>query len=149
MTRIDFYILPDSQGEARDHYACQLTEQAYRQGRQVLIHCADEAHSQKLDTLLWCYRDSSFIPHAIQGAPDSPTPSAVEIGHGGDAGDQHDLLINLSPKIPPFFSRFDQVSEIVVEQDAAKALSREHYRYYQDHGYRLEHHRIRQRILSQ
>jgi DNA polymerase-3 subunit chi len=149
MTRIDFYILPDSQGEARDHYACQLTEQAYRQGQRVLIHCADEAHGQRLDALLWCYRDSSFIPHAIQGAAGSATPPAVEIGHGGDAGGQHQLLINLAPEIPEFFSRFDQVSEIVVAQDSAKALSREHYRYYQDHGYRLEHHRIRQRILSQ
>lgn len=146
MTRIDFYSLPDSLSEARDIYTCQLTEQAFRQGKQVLIHCADEAHCRQMDALLWCFRDSSFIPHCLQGAAES---AAIEIGHGDDAGDQHQLLIVLSADIPDFFSRFEQVCEIVLENDAAKALSRKHYRYYQDHGYRLEHHRIRQRILSQ
>lgn len=145
MTRIDFYLLPDSDTDARDRYACTLTEEAFRSGRQVLIQVADEAHALRMDALLWSFRDSSFIPHALQG---SPVAAAVEIGHGEDPGDQHDLLINLAGAVPPFFGRFEQVSEIVVEQDQIKDQTRQHYRYYQDHGYPLQHHRIRQRILS-
>jgi DNA polymerase-3 subunit chi len=149
MTRIHFYLLPDASTEARDYYACQMTEEAFRLGRRVLIHTGDEAHSLRLDALLWRFRDSSFIPHSIQGCSDAQASPAVEIGHGSDAGAQHDLLINLATAVPAFFSRFEQVNEIVVEQEQAKEQSRERYRFYLDRGYPLEHHRIRQRILSQ
>lgn len=146
MTRIDFYSLPDDNEEARDFYACQLTEQAFAQGHSVLIHTEDAEHAQRLDALLWSFRDSSFLPHTLQGQ--SPA-AAIEVGHSGDPGEKHDLLINLAATIPGFFSRFAQVTEIVIEHESARQLSREHYRYYRDHGYPLEHHRIRQRILSQ
>lgn len=145
MTRVEFYILVDIHADARDLYACQLAEKAYRQRQGVLIQAANEAHAQQLDTLLWRFRDSSFIPHTQLGAGDT---APVEIGHSEDAGSQHELLINLSNAVPAFFSRFEQVSEIVVELDTVKIQTREHYRYYQEHGYPLHHHQIRQRILS-
>lgn len=145
MTHVDFYILPDQHGDARDHYACQLAEEAYRQGRGVLIQALDAAHAAQLDGLLWRFRDSSFIPHALLG---STLEAPVEIGYGDDPGAQHDLLINLANGVPGFFSRFERVCEIVVELDTVKTQTREHYRYYQEHGYPLHHHQLRQRILS-
>ena len=32
MTQVDFYILKDSQPQARPMFACRLTEKAYKQG---------------------------------------------------------------------------------------------------------------------
>ncbi len=145
MTRIDFHILPDTVCDAIDYYACTLAEEAYKQGRRVLILACDEAHCAKLDKLLWSYRDSSFVPHGPLGGS---IPAAVEISHGEDAGAQHQLLINISGSIPPFFGRFEQVCEIVVEDESVKQQTRDHYRYYKGHGYPLHHHQIRQRILS-
>lgn len=154
MTLIQFHILPDGLSAARDLYACQQAEQAYRAGRKVLIHTSDIEHSVQLDALLWSFRDSSFVPHSLLGSS-SETESAatnvnaIHIGCGDDAEDQHDLLINLSPRIPGFFSRFVELQEIIIDQEDDRERGRERYRYYKDHGYPLEHLRIRQRILSQ
>lgn len=145
MTQIEFFVLPDQHSEARDRYACLQIEEAYQRGRRVFVQAADEAHASQLDALLWSYRDSSFIPHSIIGVEPS---AAVQIGFGDSAGDQHELLINLSNSVPPFFSRFEQVNEIVIQQDTVVEQTRTNYRHYKNHGYPLNHHNIRQRILS-
>ncbi len=154
MTLIQFHILPDGLSAARDLYACQQAEQAYRAGRKVLIHTHDMEHSVQLDALLWSFRDSSFIPHSLLGGSSDPESAVtdvnpIHIGCGDDAGDQHDLLINLSPQIPGFFSRFVELQEIIIDHEDDRERGRERYRYYKSHGYPLEHLRIRQRILSQ
>lgn len=153
MTRIHFHLLPDQACGARNLYACQQAERAYREGRKVLIQAADIEHARQLDRLLWSFRDSSFLPHGLlassETGPGTHAVNPVHISYGDNAGDHHDLLINLANSIPEFFSRFDELQEIVVDQQEDLERSRKRYRYYMDHGYPLEHHRIRQRILSQ
>ena len=152
MTRIHFHLLPDQASAARNLFACQQAELAYRKGRRVLVYTTDAEASQRMDSLLWSFRDSSFLPHSLldtQHQSVSKPPDPVHISHGEEAGDHHDVLINLSDSIPGFFSRFDELQEIVIDEQDALERSRNRYRYYLDHGYPLEHHRIRQRILSQ
>ncbi len=152
MTRIHFHLLPDRLSGARDVYACQQAQVAYSKGRRVLICTTDAEHSRRLDSLLWSFRDSSFVPHSLitSGEETDGTPAnTVHISYGDDVGEHHDLLINLADSIPRFFSRFDELQEIVLDHEDDLERSRKRYRYYLDQGYPLEHHRIRQRILSQ
>jgi DNA polymerase-3 subunit chi len=155
MTRIHFHLLPDRSSGARDVYACQQAQAAYSKGRGVLIYTTDAEHSRQLDFLLWSFRDSSFVPHCLlntgdTGAePDAAPANTVHISYGENVGGHHGLLINLADSIPRFFSRFDELQEIVIDHEDDLERSRKRYRYYLDQGYPLEHHRIRQRILSQ
>jgi DNA polymerase IIIc chi subunit len=148
VTRIDFYLLLDEQPDAADRYACTLSEEAYRSGQRVLLRCADEAHCARLDALLWSYRDSSFLPHGRLGQSSAP----VLLWHPGTAATGAEppcqLLINLSDSIATDFQRFRRVCEIICQAPAPMALARAHYRHYREHGCELQHHRLRQRILS-
>lgn len=146
MTKVDFYNLTDGELLARDHFACRLAEQAFRAGTRVYLHTRDAAHSAELDTLLWTFRDSSFVPHNLLGS--GSAVNTVEIGHGEQCGDHNGVLINLSDSIPAFFSRFEEVKEILVDDEDHKARGREHWRFYRDHGYPLKHNTERQKILT-
>lgn len=138
MTRVDFYVLPVSEPHGRLSFACRLAEKAWLAGHQVYLHSENEQQARTLDELLWSFRDSSFVPHAL--APGTDARETVLIGSAAHSTEQHDVLINLGTSIPDFFSRFERVAEIVLNDPEALGISRERWSFYKDRGYALEHH---------
>lgn len=143
MTRVDFYILPAQDHQARQDFACRLIEKAFRMGHRIYIHTNDETQSQALDDLLWSFRPSSFIPHALLRSAESEERPPIEIGHGEEPHDHHDVLINLSHQVPQFFSRFERVTEVVVQDQQVLNATRQNYKFYKDRGYPLQRHDMR------
>ena len=141
MTRVDFYVLSEQSGENRYHFTCRLAEKAYRQGRRVYIHTSSLDEARHLDRLLWTFRDGSFIPHGCLPEAD-PSVTPVLIGHDGNVGDEQDVLINLGPEPPAFFSRFERLAEPLDNDPAVKASGRNRFRFYRERGYPLETHTI-------
>jgi DNA polymerase-3 subunit chi len=144
VTRVDFYILDRPAKEARLTIACRLAEKAVNQDHEVLINTESESESSRLDDLLWTFSQGSFLPHrmlADDSVADEGEP--VSIGFGREPLDgSWDLLINLAPEVPEFFSRFSRVAELVGAEEADKAAGRERFRYYRDRGYELRTHHI-------
>ena len=151
MTKIDFYILPQDDIRQRHLFACRLAEKAYKLGHPIYIHSDDEAQARALDDLLWRFRDSSFIPHSLLSSSQEPGAScgdAVQIGYAETIDTAHaadGLLINLSNTVPEFFSRFERVSEVVVQQPHILESTRANYRFYKDRGYQLTSHDLSKR----
>jgi len=144
VTRIDFYILDRRTTEARLKLACRLAEKAVDQDHEVLINTESEADSTLLNDLLWTFSQGSFLPHRLLAGPaDTDDGEPVLIGNGREplAG-SWDLLINLAPEVPEFFSRFNRVAELVGADEEDKAAGRERFRYYRDRGYELRTHHI-------
>lgn len=141
MTRVDFYILADSESQARLQFVCRLVEKAYKQQHRIYIHTDSEATSKELDLLLWSFKVESFVPHHLFG--DDSTSAPVAIGHGADCGDHHDVLVNLSTSVPDFFSRFERCTEVVIQQDEVLQSTRQHFAFYKERGYPLNTHDLR------
>ncbi len=144
MTRIDFYTLePDSPGD-RFLLACRLVERVRAAGLRVLIHCPDSEQARHLDRLLWTFRQESFLPHGIVGQAGLDLElTPILISHDGTPESEDQVLIDLAPEVPPFFSRFDRVCEPVDQDPTVRAAGRERFRFYRDRGYPLEHHQVR------
>jgi DNA polymerase-3 subunit chi len=142
MTRIDFYILEDADANARWRFACRLAEKAWQQGHRVYVHVNGAEETARLDDLLWTFRGGSFIPHTAGDRTDDPD-ARIHIGHDADPLGHNDVLINLAREVPPFFSRFERVAELVDGDDEQRRQSRERYRFYRDRGYTLENHTIK------
>lgn len=144
MTRVDFYVLDDATDLARERFACRLVEKAWRLKHKIYLHAASPEDAQRVDQLLWTFRDGSFVPHTVHsGEVDEPLAAAtpVHIGSGAEPRFEADLLVNLDREVPLFFSRFERVAEIVAGEDG-KTAARERFRFYRDRGYTLEHHKI-------
>lgn len=110
---------------------------ASRKSRNVLVYVPDSETINTLDHLLWTHPASGFTPHcraSDQLSAQTPIVLAAEL----DKPPHDELLLNLSDTIPPGFSRFRQVVEIVGIEDESKQRGREHYRYYRERGYPLE-----------
>lgn len=138
MTKVDFYIL--SAG-SQEHTACRLVEKAYQLGHKVYVHAASEEHARHLDQLLWTYREGSFVPHEFY-VSNQACESPVLIGSSESPESEAEVLINLAPQVPLFFSRFLRVAEIIDHHDEARQHGRERFKFYRDRGYPLDTHNL-------
>ena len=134
MTRVDFYQL-NPQRHRYDQVVCQLCQKAYDSEQFTLLLTQNQQQSQHLDQKLWTYSDDSFLPHDSEESEDLVTPILIH-DHPDPKGNRQ-LLINLSTSVPIYFAQFERVIELVTEDN--KSQAREHYSYYKERGYSLNH----------
>jgi DNA polymerase-3 subunit chi len=135
MTQIDFYTHADD----KLRIACTLSAKALERGMRVLIHSPDDATSTTIDRLLWTSPPTGFLPHC--GALHALANETPVILHQGSERLVHDeVLINLNPDTPAFFSRFHRLIEIVSTDESDRATARDRYRFYRDRGYEIRTH---------
>ena len=146
MTRIDFYILQSQTLEERLDFTCRLTEKAVNQGNTVSIMAQSHAQSHQLDELLWSFKPESFVPHCRIDTQDNEQPflkqTPVVICHENPDPDHHDVMINLGKTPPNQFSRFSRLMEIVIQNQQVLQATRESYKFYNDRGYPIFHHKL-------
>lgn len=141
-TRVDFYLLADSNISSVRLFCCRLAEKAWKLGHRVWIRTDNAETTRLLDDVLWTFSDGSFVPHAKvtdSEAEHSPVligDSAPRIGIN--------LLINLGSDVPEFCDAYPRIAEIINADDALKQLGRVRYAHYQKSNYTLEHHTINQ-----
>ena len=134
MTRVDFYQL-NPQRHRYDQVVCQLCQKAYDSKQFTLLLTQSQQQSQHLDQKLWTYSDDSFLPHDGAESEDLVTPLLIH--DNPDPKGNRQLLINLSTSVPIYFAQFERVIELVTEDN--KSQAREHYSYYKERGYSLNH----------
>jgi DNA polymerase-3 subunit chi len=142
MARVDFYILAQPEERARQLLACKLAEKAWRLDNSVYIHTSDRAAAERLDELLWTFRDGSFVPHGLAGRNDGTESSPIVIGCDEQGIGTRDLLINLGDDIPGFAEGFPRVAELVTSDENCRNLSRKRYAAYRDQGHELNTHKL-------
>ena len=152
MTQVDFYILPDDSTDSRLTTACRLADKATQQDLRVYLLVENDGDARKLDDLLWTFAQNSFLPHRFawdRGSEGAFEPIVIgldESGHadvGGDtSGADWGLMINLAPRVPETFSRYERLAEIVGSAPEARELGRERYRFYRERGYTLQTHQL-------
>jgi DNA polymerase-3 subunit chi len=141
VSRIDFYVLPGQEPEGRFLLACRLAEKAYELGHKVYIHTASAGQAERLDDLLWTFRQGSFVPHTLY-PPVEGDLSPVLIGWDEVPAVEAEVLINLTDAVPTFFERFERVAELVDQNPQTLTQSRERFRFYRERGYAPTSHKL-------
>lgn len=139
MTRVDFYLLSGAAGGAVPA-VCRLCEKGVGAGHRLYLHTGGDAIlADELDGALWSFRQGGFIAHERHtGAAIEDPPPPVLIGHAEPPPSHHGVLINLGDDVPTWFSSFERVLEVVPEDEALRARSRERFRFYRERGYELK-----------
>ena len=146
MTKIDFYQIDN---EPPLMFACRLIDKIYHQGHQIHVHTGDAEQTEALDQLLWTFRPERFVPHEVGqaetdlAATETKRQVPVRICHASEPVQHQDVLINLAPRVPDFFSRFVRVAELVPVEQNSRLAARANYKFYQDRGYPLDYHTIK------
>jgi len=107
------------------------------EGKPVLVYVPASERSAELDRLLWTHPATGFVPHCRDDdklAAETGVILAASLDNS-----QHDgCLVNLSDEIPPGFSRFQELIEIISADDGDRLPGRERFRFYRERGYPLE-----------
>ena len=140
MAKVAFYVLSQSGEQARQVFACRLAEKAYKLENTVHILTGDQATAERVDDLLWTFRDGSFVPHELSrpGSDNSP----VTVGSDASNIEPGDLLINLSDDIPDCAGAFTRIAELVTSDEPSKQKSRKRFAAYRDQGHQIDTHRV-------
>lgn len=140
MTQIDFY----SGASDKLQIACRLCLKVIRQALKIVVYIPDSSLSGRFDKLLWTFSPISFVPHCHAGEKmadvtpvilSSSREETQRIAH-------HDVLLNLHNEVPPDFDQFQRIIEIVVDEPDDKAAARKRYRFYQEQGLNIRHHKL-------
>ena len=134
MTQIFFY----HNAADRIAAAAVLIGKACMQKKAMLIFAPDAEIASALDRQLWTHPPTGFIPHVRSDSPlAAETP--VLITDNLDAPPQNDRLVNLSAEIPPGFSSFTSVIEVVGQREEERLAGRERVKFYKDRGYEIKY----------
>ena len=134
MTRIFFYH------NASDRIAATaaLIGKALAQKKASLVYAPDAEVAVALDRWLWMHSPTSFIPHVEINSPlAAETP--VLIAGRLDVIPQDERLFNLAAEVPPGFSRFASLIEVVGQGEEERVAARQRARFYKDRGYDLQY----------
>ena len=133
MTQIFFYHNADDRLSA----AAALIGKAARQKKPLLVYAPDREIASAIDRQLWTQMPTGFIPHVWSDSPlAAETP--VIITDDAESATQNERLFNLSMEVPPGFSRFTSLIEIVGQADDERQAGRERARFYKDRGYEIK-----------
>ena len=132
MTRIFFYH--DTPNRVLAMVA--LIGKTYQQGKPLLVYAPDEEMAATLDRQLWINPPTGFIPHVNAVSPlADQTPVVITADLASP--NQTERLFNLSFEVPPNFSRFTSVIEIVSQEEEDRQAGRARVKFYKDRGYEV------------
>ena len=136
MTEIAFHFnAPDPVA-----YACRLLRKAVGSGAKVVVTGQEET-LQRLDSALWTFAPTEFLPHALAGSdpavvahsPVFLTPDATDSPH-------QQVLVNLADSTPAGFERYERLIEVVGQEAQDRLQARQRWKYYLSRGYALQSH---------
>lgn len=140
MTRIDFYF------NVADKFrqVAELAQMALSRQRRLFVYTAGASSAAQLESALWTHVPTGFLPHCRSDHPlAAETP--ILIDWEGTRLLHDDILINLTPAHPAFFSRFKGLIELVGLDEEDRGEARSRYRFYRDRGYEIKSHDVTER----
>ena len=138
---VDFYVLSGRRDAERLHFACRLSEKIWKMGHRIFIHAPDASAAHVMDSLLWTFKDDSFVPHCIDAGERTPLEPII-IGSGQAPTADLDVLVNLAEDVPTWAMDFERIAELIPPDDAGKARGRERFRHYRNHGCEVRTHAV-------
>ena len=153
--KISFYVLSESKAQDFLGFICQLTQTALnKSAKALLILIEDKALLSDLDTALWAYDATSFIPHQClldnqtdvdMAASKSMTP--VLLGNHMPA-DFNGIVLNTTVHPVNDFmvatsnAKPSRVLELIKPDTTSTQAGRDKYKAYQQSGYELTHFKV-------
>ena len=139
--QVFFHYFEKTSGRDLLVYICRLVEKGYKQGsKPIYIHFDSENEAKEFDSLLWTFRQESFIPHTILGNPEQEKTPVI-IGWDTNQIETAEALINVSQGIPRASTSTSKIHEIVGSDENKKNKAREKWKAYKANGSIIKAHK--------
>lgn len=128
--RVDFYVSGDAGADVRLRLACRIAEKAYLARHKVVVLLDEPESLRRLDDLLWTFAEGSFVPHDVVTAPGASVEAPVALTTAALPDTHTDVLINLTSAVPPSFTKFARVAEMLDARPETRSAGRERFKAY-------------------
>ncbi|MBC3830831.1 DNA polymerase III subunit chi [Undibacterium amnicola] len=135
MTRVDFH----SKVQDKILYSCRLIRKARAANCEILVLSEDAEQASQLNRALWSFSASDFLPHVMLADPLSTQTPIIITTAFDRALPHHNVLINLSQRLPENFTQFARVIEVVSQHEDDADSARQRFRLYQQQGIKPSH----------
>lgn len=117
-------------------------------GKQILLVCENTGQLENLDTLLWQFSDTSFVPHQIVDKDNHINIQqyavhlliSENLAHAEN--EEPDVIVNLSRELLPATPQTSRRAELVECDEVDKQAARSRYKHYRDNGVTTKMHSI-------
>ena len=144
----DFYLLEMPVANGKLKLACRLTNKLTNMEKRIALVCDSVQQIEKLDSLLWQFSDTSFIPHQIVDKENKIDPQRYRV-HLLNAkylmqaeSEGLDVIVNLSNDLLPDTPQVSRRAELVECDEIDKQAARDRYKHYRDNGITTNMHSI-------
>jgi len=138
MPEISFYILPTQTLAERLLFVCKLLEKAFRLQQYAYVYTDSSQQAEQLDSELWTFRASSFVPHQMIGALLPTVQQMILIGTQPAPTGWQTLLFNLSVELPRDLTATKRIIEVIDNDTTRKQQGRIRFRHYQQQGFPIK-----------
>lgn len=119
-------------------YTCRLVRKALGRGSKVVV-TGEAGQLQALDTRLWSFSATDFLPHCNAANADALVLAAspVVLAEAPRAAPHHEVLVNLGGPVPEGFETFERLIELVTQDEHERLQGRRRWKHYADRGYAI------------
>ncbi len=127
--------------EGKPAMVCERALYFYEQGLMVAVRVASRPEAERLDDLMWTFKDSCLIPHALAAEAGEPVLEAVLIYCEGEEPGEADVLIHAAGGEPDeVLTRFPRVLDFAeVYDDELREAGRRRFAACREASYRMRY----------
>ncbi|MCB1195710.1 DNA polymerase III subunit chi [bacterium] len=126
----------------KDRAICRVCQHYFEQRHTVFIYTRTDVHANALDSLLWTFRQESFIPHTVIDEFTYTIDCPVVIGTHDSNRFESQILINasdVSANHINFYKSFKTIVDFADKSDDVEHhKSRERYKLFKDLGFAMQ-----------
>jgi len=135
-TDIVFIVLNSA---VKSRIVCDLAEKCYLNNRRIAIFSGSEEECKKYDSLLWTWKQQSFVPHKYIDILSEPQKEPIVLTTKIDSSADYDTVLLIDPLPIELATKFSTVIDFAEKYDAhGIKLSRERYKVYNEHNLTIE-----------
>ena len=135
-TDIVFIVLNSA---VKSRIVCDLAEKCFINNRRIAIYSSSEEECKKYDSLLWTWKQQSFVPHKFIDSLSEPHKEPIILTTKIDSSADYDTVLLVDPLPVEIVNKFNTVIDFAEKYDAhGIELSRERYKIYKKHSLEIE-----------
>ena len=130
------FIVLNSAVKAR--IVCDLAEKCYLNNRRIVIYASSEEECKKFDSLLWTWKQQSFVPHKNIDSLSKSQKEPIILTTNIDSAADYDTLLLVDPLPLEKINQFTTVIDFAEKYDSnGLELSRERFKLYKEQNLKI------------
>jgi DNA polymerase-3 subunit chi len=117
---------------------CDLAEKCYLSNRRIVIYTSSEEEGKKIDSLLWTWKQQSFVPHKNIDSLSKPQKEPIVLTTRIDSPADYDTLLLVDPLPLEKVDQFATVIDFAEKYDSkGLGLSRKRFKLYKEQNLKI------------